>query len=156
MVLSQRIHTPANKGAQQPGMTGQVKEDIISRFGELGVTIEKGILGFIPNMLRREEFIESEDQFHYYDVNQEKKSILLPPNSLCFSFCQVPIVYHISTIEYIEIKKKDHNTTRQNSGQLDFEIKMRPFTLLILLTIITVSILSYSNSVMRNKQNLNK
>jgi hypothetical protein len=30
-------HTPAGKGAQQPGMTGQVKEDILSRIGELGV-----------------------------------------------------------------------------------------------------------------------
>ena len=27
-------HTPGGKGAQQPGMTGQVKEDVISRFGE--------------------------------------------------------------------------------------------------------------------------
>ncbi len=32
-------HTPSFSGVQQPGMTGQVKEDIISRFGELGVTI---------------------------------------------------------------------------------------------------------------------
>ena len=30
-------HTPGGKGAQQPGMTGQVKEDILCRFGELGV-----------------------------------------------------------------------------------------------------------------------
>ena len=25
-------HTPGNRGAQQPGMTGQVKEEIIARF----------------------------------------------------------------------------------------------------------------------------
>ena len=30
-------HTPAHSGAQQPGMTGQVKEQVITRFGELGV-----------------------------------------------------------------------------------------------------------------------
>lgn len=30
-------HTPGFTGAQQPGMTGQVKEDIISRLGEMGV-----------------------------------------------------------------------------------------------------------------------
>ena len=36
-------HTPAGKGAQQPGMTGQVKEDILSRFGELGVFVTKWI-----------------------------------------------------------------------------------------------------------------
>ena len=34
MGLSQVIRIlPAGKGAQQPGMTGQVKEDILSRFG---------------------------------------------------------------------------------------------------------------------------
>ena len=37
-------HTPAGKGAQQPGMTGQVKEDVISRFGELGVEVNNGII----------------------------------------------------------------------------------------------------------------
>ncbi len=34
-------HTPATKGAQQPGMTGQVKEDLLSRFGELGVFVKR-------------------------------------------------------------------------------------------------------------------
>ena len=37
-------HTPGGKGAQQPGMTGQVKEDILSRFGELGVRVSGGAL----------------------------------------------------------------------------------------------------------------
>ena len=32
-------HTPGHGGAQQPGMTGQVKEEILSRFGELGVRV---------------------------------------------------------------------------------------------------------------------
>ena len=32
-------HTPSHAGAQQPGMTGQVKEEVITRFGELGVMI---------------------------------------------------------------------------------------------------------------------
>ena len=35
-------HTPGHMGAQQPGMTGQVKEDILSRFGELGVFTPPG------------------------------------------------------------------------------------------------------------------
>jgi len=41
-------HTPAMMGAQQPGLTGQVKEDFISRLLELGVRVEKGCLGFDP------------------------------------------------------------------------------------------------------------
>ena len=32
-------HTPAGQGAKQPGMTGQVKEEIITRWGELGLRV---------------------------------------------------------------------------------------------------------------------
>ena len=45
------------KGAQQPGMTGQVKEDILCRFGELGVFVKEGKVGFNPKLLRRYEFV---------------------------------------------------------------------------------------------------
>ncbi|NNJ70650.1 MAG: hypothetical protein HKP10_05110 [Kiritimatiellales bacterium] len=41
-------HTPAMMGAQQPGLTGQVKEDFISRLIEVGVRVENGRLGFDP------------------------------------------------------------------------------------------------------------
>jgi len=41
-------HTPRHAGAQQPGMTGQVKEEILTRFGELGVHVQDGIVGFDP------------------------------------------------------------------------------------------------------------
>jgi hypothetical protein len=34
-------HTPTMAGVQQPGMTGQVKEDILSRYFELGVLIRR-------------------------------------------------------------------------------------------------------------------
>ena len=44
-------HTPSFAGVQQPGMTGQVKEDILSRFGELGVTVKNGQLSFDPVLL---------------------------------------------------------------------------------------------------------
>ncbi len=40
-------HTPANGGARQPGMTGQVKEDILARWLELGVRVRDGRLGFV-------------------------------------------------------------------------------------------------------------
>jgi hypothetical protein len=46
-------HSPAGKGVKQPGMTGQVKEDILSRFGELGVVVEDGKLIFSPGLLKK-------------------------------------------------------------------------------------------------------
>ncbi len=50
-------HTPAGKGAQQPGMTGQVKEDILSRFGELGVFVQSEVTyPLIPPSCRKQSF----------------------------------------------------------------------------------------------------
>ena len=46
-------HTPFGKGAQQPGMTGQVKEDVLTRIGELGVKMKKGKLQFHPYFLKK-------------------------------------------------------------------------------------------------------
>ena len=52
-------HTPMFRGAQQPGMTGQVKEDVLARWGELGIVIEEGCLQFSPVLLRTSEFVLS-------------------------------------------------------------------------------------------------
>ena len=86
-------HTPGGKGAQQPGMTGQVKEDILCRFGELGMRVSKGILCFEPSIMKESEFIPQAKTFEYIDVNQEKQSISLEKDSLAFTVCQVPVIY---------------------------------------------------------------
>jgi hypothetical protein len=44
-------HTPGTGGARQPGMTGQVKEDILCRLGELGLRVRGGRLRFDPFLL---------------------------------------------------------------------------------------------------------
>jgi hypothetical protein len=44
-------HTPSEGGAQQPGMTGQVKEEIITRWGELGIRFEAGLIRFDPVLI---------------------------------------------------------------------------------------------------------
>ena len=49
-------HTPKHAGAQQPGMTGQVKEEILTRFGELGLRVSDGTVRFEPSLLRPSEF----------------------------------------------------------------------------------------------------
>jgi len=48
-------HTPGEGGAQQPGMTGQVKEEILTRWGELGLRWKAGKLHFHPVLLDLEE-----------------------------------------------------------------------------------------------------
>ena len=44
-------HTPGEGGAQQPGMTGQVKEEILTRWGELGLRFEAGQIRFDPVLI---------------------------------------------------------------------------------------------------------
>lgn len=51
-------HTPAGQGAKQPGMTGQVKEEIITRWTELGITVHDGILSLHCSLLDPAEFRE--------------------------------------------------------------------------------------------------
>jgi len=104
-------HTPKISGVQQPGMTGQVKEDIISRFFELGIIIREGILKIQPIMLRQEEFIvpsgltQPEYAFPY----------------LLFTYCSVPFVYLMDGTSGIEIAFKNSEISFINSYSLSIE-----------------------------------
>ncbi len=115
-------HTPAGKGAQQPGMTGQVKEDILSRFGELGVFVENGCLSFNPSLLRKEEFLTSPATFTYTNINREVRSFDLEAGSLCFTYCQVPIIFKMGTSKKVEVMLKGNGTKLfDNTLQMDKE-----------------------------------
>jgi len=69
-------HTPAGQGAKQPGMTGQVKEEVITRWGELGLSVNDGILTIDPAILRKCEFLED--------------------GSLSFTWCGTPFTYRLA------------------------------------------------------------
>jgi len=89
-------HTPKHSGARQPGMTGQVKEEILTRFGELGVRVSEGSVRFEPRLLRAREFRAEPHAFRYLDVDGVWQDITAPRQSLVFTWCQVPIVYTLS------------------------------------------------------------
>jgi len=86
-------HTPPSGGAKQPGMTGQVKEEIITRLGELGVSVEEGAIRFQPLLLDAGEFMAEPTEFQYYDVEGRDRTLSLSAGSLAFTLCQVPVVY---------------------------------------------------------------
>lgn len=62
-------HTPAHTGARQPGLTGQVKEDILCRIGELGVFVRAGRISFEPLLLRRAEFLAEPGILQCFDLS---------------------------------------------------------------------------------------
>ena len=85
-------HTPKGQGAKQPGMTGQVKEEILTRFGELGLRVHDGTITFDPVLLRPEEFLPASAQFDYIDLAGRSRTLDLPAGTLAFTYCQVPVV----------------------------------------------------------------
>lgn len=86
-------HTPAGRGAQQPGMTGQVKEELLTRMGELGVTVAAGRVAFRPRLLDAAERDAPAGLFTYHDAAGLRRSLSLPPGALAFTLCQTPVVY---------------------------------------------------------------
>ena len=89
-------HTPKHAGAKQPGMTGQVKEEILSRFGELGVRVDGGAVRFQPSLLRVREFVREPRQFRFLDVDGNWQEADVPAAGLAFTWCQVPLIYELS------------------------------------------------------------
>lgn len=83
-------HTPTMAGVQQPGMTGQVKEDILNRFFELGLRVKDGLLSIQTALVKPSEFIPSS-----------------PTAYLTFTYCSIPFVYLSDGIMGMEISYLD-------------------------------------------------
>ncbi len=88
-------HTPRHRKAQQPGMTGLVKEEILTRWGELGVRVAGGQVSFAPRLLHRAEFAGEPFDFEYVDLACAEASWSLPADSLAFTYCGTPICYRL-------------------------------------------------------------
>ncbi len=99
-------HTPAGMGAQQPGMTGQVKEGVLIRWAELGVRVSDGRLRFDPLLLDPAEFLGG--QTRWEALGDET----LPPGSLGFTFCSVPVVYSLGDATGIDVTWADGRRDR--------------------------------------------
>jgi hypothetical protein len=112
-------HTPGHTGARQPGLTGQVKEDILCRMGELGVRVQGGEIHFSPALLRREEFVAGPVEFVYYDVAGVKRRRLLRAGELAFTCCQVPVVYRLARKNLLTVVLADGTKQRAELPRLD-------------------------------------
>ncbi len=116
-------HTPKHAGAQQPGMTGQVKEEVLSRFGELGVRVKAGKVSFVPNLLQSCEFIEASKPFRYLDVDNNWQEIIVPAMALAFTWCQVPIIYQLNDAVAPSLLVTYNNGEQQTLSQLGLPAK---------------------------------
>ena len=101
-------------------MTGQVKEDILSRFGELGLRVKEGRLCFDFSLLKEKEYLTEPAVFQYFNVQGEQKSIALDPGSLAFTYCQVPIIYKKGAKNALEVYSVEGQLKKEETLTLDF------------------------------------
>ena len=120
-------HTPASQGAKQPGMTGQVKEEILTRFVELGISVDQGVVSFNPLMLRCEEFSNAAATFNYIAVDGTAKQCDLPANAIAFTYCQVPVIYQPADNPQIEIIFADGHSETQTGDMLSPSVSQHLF-----------------------------
>jgi hypothetical protein len=109
-------------GARQPGMTGQVKEEILTRLGELGVSVQRGTLCFAPSLLHGDEFLRSQGEFAYFDLAHKPRTLSLPPDSLAFTVCQTPVIYTRGNQAKLDVTLADKRTVTIPGNCLDVEI----------------------------------
>jgi hypothetical protein len=111
-------HTPAHGGARQPGMTGQVKEEILARFGELGVTFEDGRVAFRPRLLASSEFLAAPAVFECEGPDGAPRPVPLPAGSLAFTLALTPVVYVLTEGEaWLRVVGPDGTGSRR-AGEL--------------------------------------
>lgn len=120
-------HTPLNKGARQPGMTGQVKEDILVHFGEMGIIVRDGCISFHPYLLKKEAFLIDIQYFLYFTIKGEKASLALRPRQLAFTFCQTPVIYSLSEKNQTVIHHQNGVKTELADNQLTREVSSQIF-----------------------------
>ena len=120
-------HTPKGRGARQPGMTGMVKEEILTRQLEVGVRFEAGRLVFDSYLLDLSELLSSQRNFAYLDVAGEQQTLTLQAGTLTFFVCQTPVSVQFGDRDEIEIHHADETSRKQSGLWLDTETSQHIF-----------------------------
>lgn len=111
-------HTPAHRGAQQPGMTGQVKEDILNRWFELGAQVIDGCIAFNPTFLSSNEWLTAKQDFEYVNLEGKLNSTEVGKESLAFTYCQVPIIYKKGSKAKVDVIYNDSDESQSIQGHV--------------------------------------
>lgn len=120
-------HTPGFAGAKQPGMTGQVKEEVITRLMELGLSVKGGTICFKPFILRKSEFLSASDSLSYFDTSGGHQSVNLQAGQLGFTYCQVPVIYSLADETSIVISFADGSEKAIAADAIDAQTSLAIF-----------------------------
>ncbi|MDY0125690.1 MAG: hypothetical protein RBS09_05790, partial [Anaerolineaceae bacterium] len=121
-------HTPKGRGARQPGMTGMVKEEILTRQLEVGVRFEDGRLVFDPYLLDSSELLSSPRELSFIDIYGEEQTLTLPAGTLTYFICQTPVTVQFGNHDEIEIHYADKSSRKLLDLKLDAETSQHIFS----------------------------
>jgi hypothetical protein len=96
-------HTPAHAGAQQPGMTGQVKEAILARLAELGLHLRDGGLELLEPLLPAQELFPAGERAYGCTV------------------CGVPVRVVAADRDVVRVEHADGSVDERPGSRLDRE-----------------------------------
>ena len=133
--LDPHSHTPAHTGAQQPGMTGMVKEGVILRWGEFGVRVEQGCVSFRPVLLDSDEFLTESRE--WMPLGHGEK---LEADTLGFTYCGIPVVYHAQQGEPWTRVSLSDGSQKLAGDRLDRETSAKLFARVGVITRIDVGV----------------
>ncbi len=122
-------HTPLHGGAQQPGLTGMVKEGILARFGELGVQLVNGEITCNPTLLRASELLMEKSQVDLLLRDKSTHTFTIEKGTMIFTLMQMPVIYQFSNrdLEQIEVHFTNGRTERIESNTICQSLSQKIF-----------------------------
>lgn len=111
-------HTPEGRGVQQPGMTGQVKEDVLARWHELGIRLRRGQLRFDLKLFETHELLTEPTTLDYFDLHGNRVGMDVPAGGFAFTFCQTPVLYRTAQSGYLRLHQDDGKVTERAEWEL--------------------------------------
>ncbi|MGL1892464.1 MAG: hypothetical protein OCD02_12620 [Spirochaetaceae bacterium] len=103
-------HTPWDKGAKQPGMTGQVKEEVLTRLSEMGIRIHKGQILFDKVLVDDKEFLTTATKWSVIGNSGDLIELDIPKGSFAGTHCQTPYIVTKGEQASITVNFRDGST----------------------------------------------
>lgn len=120
-------HTPGGAGARQPGMTGQVKEELLTRPAELGVGVRAGRLVVEPLLLRDDEWTREPATLRCTDATGVERHVEVPAGTLALTVCQVPVLVRRGAAPSVTATLADGSRVESPGDELDADLSAAVF-----------------------------
>jgi hypothetical protein len=89
--------------------------------------VEAGAISFGPVLLEKRELLKDASEFHYLDIDGQRKTAVVPAGGLAFTFCQVPVIYAPGKSKKLEIASSDGRSDSMDGHGLGVDLSRHVF-----------------------------